>query len=54
MEVPWTIAVHAERESRRALEAHLIRQYYDEAHSYPTWQFGGRAMAAYLVERQLG
>jgi hypothetical protein len=54
VEVSWTIDVHAERGSRKALERYLIRQYYDEAHSYPPWQFGGRAMAAYLVERQLG
>lgn len=54
VEVSWTIDVHAERGSRRALETYLIRQYYDEAHSYPPWQFGGRVMAAYLVERQLG
>jgi hypothetical protein len=54
VEVSWTIDVHAEPGSRKALETSLIRQYYDEAHSYPPWQFGGRAMAAYLVERQLG
>lgn len=53
VQVSWTIDVLAERGSRKALEAHLIRLYYDEAHSYPPWQFGGRAMAAYLVERQL-
>lgn len=54
VEVSWTIEAHAEPESRKALETCLIRQYYDEAHSYPPWQFGGRAMAAYIVERQLG
>jgi hypothetical protein len=35
-------------------QADNFRQHYDEVHSYPPWQFGGRAMAAYLVERQLG
>jgi hypothetical protein len=53
-EVSWTIGVHPERGSRKALETYLICLYYDEVHSYPPWQFGGRAMAAYLVERQLG
>lgn len=54
VEVSWTVDVYAEHESRKALETFLIRQYYYEAQSYPPWQFGGRAMAAYLAERQLG
>lgn len=53
VEVSWTVDVYRELESQKALETCLIRQYYDEAHSYPPRQFGGRAMAAYLVGRQL-